>query len=240
MSDERASYEVTADQSHEANPCADCGAFERTVWGYVKKDGDAFAVYYARWQINHRERGLKLLVSLGGWRKTEDEADRRALAFDCQLGGKRPAFESVDAATLAWSEKAFLGQKLSKDEAAAAPEVEAEARRLAERIVQHDERVRAFVTRGGRETRDASTFVEQAYTKLNSSDDVGAEVEATKAIGYDPELWEAYFLRGWARARAEQFDDAVSDLETYLAKAARGKHAPRAQKILKMARNKKS
>ena len=240
MPDERASYEVTAHQSHEGSPCADCGAFERTVWGFVKKDGDSFAVYYARWQINHRERGLKLLVSIGGWGKDGDEKDRRAVAFDCQVSGKRPAFDTIDAATLAWSEKVALGQKLSKADAAAAPELEAEARAIAERIVQHDERVRAFVTRGGRETREAATYIEQAFTKLNSSDDVGAEVEATKAIGYDPEAWEAYFLRGWARARAEQFADGITDLETYLAKAAKGKHAPRAQKILKLARSKKT
>jgi hypothetical protein len=240
MPDERASYEVKGHESHEGAPCADCGAFERTVWGAVKKDGEAFAVYYARWQINHRERGLKVLVSVGGWGMAEDEKDRRALAFDCQMGDKRPTFEPIDAATLAWSEKALLGQKLSKAEAAALPEVEAEARAIAEKIVQHDERVRAFVTRGGRETRDASSYIEQAFTKLNSSDDVGAEVEATKAIGYDPEAWEAYFLRGWARVRAEQFADGIADLEKYLARAAKGKHAPRAQKILKLARSKRT
>jgi hypothetical protein len=51
-----ASYEVAAAQSHEMTPCADCGAFERTVWGAVKKDGAELAVYYARsrWLICQR------------------------------------------------------------------------------------------------------------------------------------------------------------------------------------------
>ena len=237
-----ATYEVTADQSHEASPCADCGAFERTVWGWVRKGGDAHAVYYGRWQINHRERGLRLLVSLGGWGRTEDEKDRRALAFDCQVhdGGRRPTFTPIDAGALAWSEKAFLGQKLSQAEVEAAPDLLEQARAIAEQVVQQDERVRAFVTRGGRDTRHATTLLERAYEKLNQSDDVGAEVDATQALGYDPELWEAFFHRGWARARAEVFDGAVSDLETYLARAPKGKHAARAQKILKLARSKRS
>lgn len=235
-------YEVTADQSHEGAPCPDCGAFERTVWGWVRRGGDAHAVYYARWQINHRERGLRVLVSVGGWGRGEDESGRRAVAFDCQVpdGGRRPTFTPIDASALAWSEKAMLGQKLSAADAEAAPDLLAEARAIAEQVVQQDERVRAFVTRGGRDTRLATALLERAYEKLAQSDDVGAEVDATQALGYDPELWEAYFHRGWARARAEVFDGAVSDLETYLARAPRGKHAARAQKILRLARAKKS
>ncbi len=235
-----APYEVTADQSHEANPCDDCGAFERTVWGWVRRAGDAHAVYYARWQINHRERGLRLLVSVGGWGRAEDEAARRAVAFDCQVhdGGRRPTFTPIDAGALAWSEKAMLGQKLPAAEVEGAPELLAQTRAIAEQVVQQDERVRAFVTRGGRDTRLATTLLERAYEKLNRSDDVGAEVDATQALGYDPELWEAYFHRGWARARAEIFDGAVSDLETYLARAPKGKHAARAQKIVRLARAK--
>ena len=235
-------YEVAAAQSHEMTPCPDCGAFERTVWGAVKRDGKEHAVYYARWQINHRERGLKVLVSIGGWRKDEDEKDRKAVAFDCQIadGGKRPTFTLVDATALAWSEKAFLGAKLTLADGEANAALVDEARAIAERIVQQDERVRAFVTRGGRETRLAGAYLEKALSKVNASDDVGAEVEATNALGYDPELWDAFFMRGWARARAEQFDDAAADLERYLAKAPRGKHAPRAQKILELARKKKT
>lgn len=233
-----ATYQVKAAESHEGAPCADCGAFERTVWGAVTRAGDDHAVYYARWQINHRERGLRLLVSVGGWGLAEDEAQRRALAFDCQVpdGGRRPTFTVVDAASMAWSEKAPVGQKLSAAEAAGAPGLLDGARALAEQVVQQDERVRAFVTRGGRETRQATALLERAYSKLNQSDDVGAEVDATQALGYDPELWEAYFHRGWARARAEDFEGARADLETYLARAARGKHARRAQKILELAR----
>lgn len=235
-------YEVAAAQSHEMTPCPDCGAYERTVWGAVKRDGAERAVYYARWQINHRERGLKVLVSLGGWAKDEDEKERKAVAFECKVedGGKRPALEVVDATQLAWSEKAFLGAKLTKADAEASAAVVDEAREVALQVVQHDERVRAFVTRGGRETRLATAYVEKAWSKVNDSDDVGAEVEATHALGYDPELWDAYFMRGWARARAEQFDGAVEDLERYLAQAPKGKHAARAQKILKLARDKTS
>lgn len=235
-----ATYEVTADQSHEGSPCPDCGAFERTVWGWVRSRGDARAVYYARWQINHRERGLRLLVSLGGWGREEDEQERMALAFDCQAqeGGRRPTLTPIDAAGLAWSEKVALGERLAA--ADAAPALLEEARAIAERIVQHDERVRAFVTRGGRDTRQAAALLERAHAKLNDSDDVGAEVEATQALGYDPELWEAYFLRGWARARAEQFEAAAADLDTYLARAPRGKHAPRAEKLLALARRRRA
>ncbi|MCO5166157.1 MAG: hypothetical protein M9894_07290 [Planctomycetes bacterium] len=234
-----ATYDVTPDQSHEGAPCPDCGAFERTVWGWVRSQGDARAVYYARWQINHRERGLRLLVSLGGWGREEDEQDRKAVAFDCQVqeGGRLPAFTPLDAGGLAWSEKAFLGEKLAV--ADAPPALIDEARAIAERIVQQDDRVRAFVTRGGRDTRQAAEVLERAHAKLNDSDDVGAEVDATRALGHDPELWDAYFLRGWARARAEQHEGAVADLETYLARAPKGKHAPRAEKILRLARSKR-
>lgn len=211
--------------------------YVRTVWGGLKRGSDPLAVYCARWTIGRRELGADLLVSIGGWGVGEDEAARRAFGF--RLTGPKSPLEPHDAAAVAWSTKLALGKLVTKDEHAAEP-LAADALRLAGRVVADDERVRAFLTRAGRETRTAAELVDRAYQRVNDSDDVAAEVDATKALGFDPEAWDAYFMRGWARARGEQWDEAISDLELYLAKAGKGKHAPRATKVVEMARKKKA
>ncbi len=220
--------------------------YVRTVWGGLKRGADPLAVYCARWTIGRKELGADLLVSIGGWGVGEDEAARRAFGFRLIGSGARGAapgpkapLEPHDASAVAWSTKLALGKLVTKDEHASEP-LAADALRLAGRVVADDERVRAFLTRAGRETRTAAELVERAYQRVNDSDDVAAEVDATKALGFDPEAWDAYFMRGWARARGEQWDDAIADLELYLQKAGKGKHAPRATKVVEMARKKKA
>lgn len=232
--------QVVPDGSVELSPCDHCGGFTRTVWGWVKRGGVGFAVYYARWPIGHREAGASLAISLGGWGPGEDEAARRVFAFDVAVADKA-ALAAVDAEGAAWltkaAEKVNLGKRLTKAEAEAEG---AEALRLAAKVLADDERARAFVARGGRDTRRATELIGKAQQRVNDSDDVGAEVDATQALGWDPEAWEAYFIRGWARLRAEELEGAQSDLETFLAKAPRSKNAARATKLLAVAKKRRS
>lgn len=232
--------QVVPDGSVELSPCDHCGGFTRTVWGWLKRAGVGLGVYYARWPIGHREKGASLAVSLGGWGPGEDEAARRVFAFDVTVGD-RTSLASVDAEGAAWlvkaAEKVHLGKRLTKAEAEADG---AEALRLAAKVLADDERCRAFVARGGRDARKASELVGKAQQRVNDSDDVGAEVDATQALGWDPEAWEAYFIRGWARLRAEELEGAQSDLETFLERAPRSKNAPRATKLLAVTKKKRS
>ena len=132
------------DGSREDEPCPCCGEPTRTVWGYLYADGDAHGVYFARWAAVHPERGLTLVVSLGGW-GGGDATARQAVGLECRALAGGPGFMVVDAADTPWGGEALLGRMLSRAEALAGPARD-EALAAAELIVGADARVREFLT----------------------------------------------------------------------------------------------
>jgi len=132
-----------------------------------------------------------------------------------------------------------LGTKLSA-EAALAHALYDDALQLMRKIVLDDERVRGFMTREGRDPKEAKRWQERAEARLQGGDDAEAVACATLALGLDPELNEALFLRGWARGRDGDYDGGIGDLELYLARAPKGRKASRATKILGVWRKKRA
>lgn len=231
----------------------------RTAWGFAKLDGEPYAIYCSRWTIGRAERGAQLLVSIGGWEggpepevkpkpgepkpdgpklgtgevALEGAEERFAFGALCFAEKGRPRFEPVDADAIEWSEQAFLGTKLKAEDAQAHPKFD-EALTLMRKIVLDDERVRGFLTREGRDPKEAKRWLERAEARLQAGDDAETVACATLALGMDPELAEALFVRGWARGRDGDYDGGIGDLELYLQRHPKGKKAPRARKILKV------
>lgn len=246
-------------QPHRYNDHGD-EEITRTAWGFAQLDGEPYAIYCARWTIGRAERGAQLLVSIGGWGGGPDlEApqpgqpkpelgtgqvalegveERVAFAMLCFAEKGRPRFEAIDAEAIQWSEQAFLGERLSAEAAPAHPLFE-DAQALLRKIVLDDERVRGFMTREGRDPKEAKRWQDLAEARLQGGDDAEAVACATLALGLDPELSAALFVRGWARGRDGDYDGGIADLELFLARARGSKKAPRAEKILKVWRKKR-
>ena len=225
---------VRPHKSHDHEACEHCGGIVRTVWGYASRGGKAWAVYYVQFTYGHPEKGASMLVSIGGWGKDEDEAGRVALAARCTETKGRPQFEPVDAASVNWGDKDLnLGEKLTAEQTQASEHWD-EALRLMRQIVFDDERVRLFITRDGRDSREGADWVERAHARLQMGDDAEAVACAALAIGHDPDQHEAYFVRGWAKGRDKDLKGAVEDLHTFLERAPKSAKALRAQKILKV------
>lgn len=211
--------------------CPDCGGLERTVWGHISRDGKALAVYYARWTIGHPERGAQLMVSLGGWSEGESEEGRRAFGVRCLVEARRPTFRLVDADEVAWAALPFLGERLTRAAALEQPRVQ-EAFQTLERVVFDDPRVRRFLASGGRDPKGSAALLALAQSRLEKGDDAGAELEAGRALGLDPQAAAPLFFRGWARGRGGDQAAGAADLAEYLRREPGGPHAGRAKKML--------
>ncbi len=77
--------------------CSCCGSTTRTVWGYVYRDDDAFAVYYFRWSRGH-EPGM--LLSWGGWGEGAEVDQRRVVGLGLSVVDGKAATQLVRADTL--------------------------------------------------------------------------------------------------------------------------------------------
>src|ERR1051325_11584343 len=100
----------------ETGPCPDCGHTTVTVWGYVYKDQEPFAVYYARSTPKHPEAGIQMALSIGGWGEDANAEEKRCIGV--LYGGQPEArgFMYVDASELPWGCESFLGAMQSREQ----------------------------------------------------------------------------------------------------------------------------
>ena len=97
--------------------CDDCGGNTTTLTGYVHKDGDAFAVYFARLSADHPERAVQALVGIGDRGEGTSEVERRAFALEMRKGPDGVGVQVVEGSESPWQRQKVLGRFLSREEA---------------------------------------------------------------------------------------------------------------------------
>jgi len=99
--------------------CDVCREEHETDTGFVLRDGDAYAVYWASWYPHENEAWLDVVV--GSW---EEPKYRDNVTFGCRIGyiegQDAPACSLVEGGKVL-GDAAIFGQKLTRDEALAHP-----------------------------------------------------------------------------------------------------------------------
>jgi len=96
--------------------CPCCGAEETRLTRFVYQDGDAFAVYYAKFTKNHGEKVAYGLIGLGKWGEGGKPIDRTAFSFKIWANGDNYQVGLTDKNESPWKEVDFLGKILDRKE----------------------------------------------------------------------------------------------------------------------------
>lgn len=109
---------------NESAPCSCCGGKTTSLTRYVRKDGDAYAVYYARFSDNHPNLHVLATVSMGEW-GADSKPDQR-VAFALEIRSTHGQYEVgvLSAEQSPWHESAFLGRTLDREEALMHPMID--------------------------------------------------------------------------------------------------------------------
>lgn len=123
--------------------CDCCGTTTTTLTRFVTRDGDALAVYYAKFSDGPKHDFISVLVGLGDWGEGSVPAARDAFAF--RLWAKEANFNIglVDPADAPWDTD-YLGRILKRDEALRHPLLQ-EVFDLSDRIVKCDPPIIEFL-----------------------------------------------------------------------------------------------
>jgi len=97
--------------------CDCCGGVTTTLTRFVSQDGDAYAIYYARFGAEHRERVVQAVVSLGDWSDAAGPWDRVAFPLEIRAAEAEYRVGLANAADSPWSGTAIIGRVLDRDEA---------------------------------------------------------------------------------------------------------------------------
>ena len=98
--------------------CDCCGGTTIHLTRFVSRDGNAFAVYYARYSDNHPDKYVSLLAGFGPWGEDASPSERTAIAFRIWTTGSNYEVGIVEPEDDDW-EATFLGTKLIRDDALA-------------------------------------------------------------------------------------------------------------------------
>ena len=139
--------------------CECCGTEKNRVWGFVSKQGDAHAVYYALLNVTEESPRVGLTLSVGPWWDDTEPSQRSWVHIDIRAEGDKNQSvirDPKESNFYPWKEG---GTPLSPEQAGRSTAIE-EIRSVANYIVETDVTVSSYlsgaaVNLAGRERRNA-------------------------------------------------------------------------------------
>jgi hypothetical protein len=94
--------------------CVCCGEEEIRLTRFVYQDGDAFAVYYAKFIKNHGDKVVYGLIGLGEWGEGTESLDRTAFPFKIWANKDNYQVGLNSKEESPWKDVDFLGKILDR------------------------------------------------------------------------------------------------------------------------------
>jgi hypothetical protein len=96
--------------------CECCGKDTVALTRFVHQDGNAFAVYYAKFTKGHSDKVVYGLIGLGEWGDQSEPRNRTAFPFRIWTTATNFQVGLVDASESPWSDVTYLGEVLIREE----------------------------------------------------------------------------------------------------------------------------
>lgn len=138
--------EIEFEPPHESEPCECCGFPSTSLTRFVRRDGDAYAVYYARFSEGHPDRIVKAAVSMGPWWDGTTPDQRTSFALELRSGVDNFEVSVRDARESPWCDVEILGPMLDREAGLAHPMVQ-EVFHLTDHMLSEDEPLIRYLTR---------------------------------------------------------------------------------------------
>jgi len=128
----------------QSGVCECCRGKTTSLTRFVYRDGDAFAIYFARFSDNHPERLVSAAVSIGEWGDDSVPAQRTAFALELRVGSANYEVTVCDAAASPWYGSDVLGTMLDREAALAHPLIE-EIFHITDHAFEEDQPLKAYL-----------------------------------------------------------------------------------------------
>jgi hypothetical protein len=124
--------------------CECCGGITTSLTRFVYEDGDAYAIYYARFGVTHEPRVVDAVVSIGEWGEGSGPWGRVAFPFRLLAAKAEYQVTVVDAAESPWQGAELLGRMLDRAEALRHDRL-AEVFHISDHMVRDDRPLRDYL-----------------------------------------------------------------------------------------------
>jgi hypothetical protein len=103
-------------ETPKEHKCVCCGEEEIRLTRFVYRDGNAYAVYYAKFTKTHEDKLVYGLIGLGAWGEGAKPMDRTAFSFKIWTKEDNYQVALTDKEESPWKKLEFLGKILDRQE----------------------------------------------------------------------------------------------------------------------------
>jgi hypothetical protein len=115
-------WEVETVGSKDFGPCDCCGGTSRTVWGYLRCEGEPSAAYYVQWTLGEVHlHGAHVDLIVGRWGHGTSANDRSAVSMEFRREEGRRGLMLTDAAHRPAASSSLCGKALARAEVVGTP-----------------------------------------------------------------------------------------------------------------------
>ena len=107
-------YDIEIGDNSVPSVCHCCNNESCTGHGFVYKNDDAYAVYYAGWSVSHSEKRISFALAIGEWGDDSTNDDRTCFGFEAWEGEEEILFQVIGPDESPWPDTDLLGGMLSR------------------------------------------------------------------------------------------------------------------------------
>lgn len=127
--------------------CECCGNEMVRFTRFVYQDGDAFAVYYAKFTRSHDDKVVYGLLSLGEWGEGSEPQNRKAFPFKIWTNETHFQVGLTEGDESPWNDVEYLGEILNRQEALKHPWIK-DVFHITDHMVADDKQIVDYFTNG--------------------------------------------------------------------------------------------
>jgi len=104
-------------ENSKLSVCSCCGGKSNVGHGFVYKNGDAYAVYYAGWTPSHSDKRVSFAIAIGEWDDNSTAADRTCFGLELYEDAEEILFRVIEPSESPWGDTDLLGKMISRQDA---------------------------------------------------------------------------------------------------------------------------
>lgn len=110
-------FNIEIGENCASSTCNCCGKESNTGHGFVYKNGDAYAVYYAGWSNSHLKKVVSIAIAIGEWADSATNEMRTCFGIEAIDNDNEISLSVISPENSPWPDTGLLGKMLTRDEA---------------------------------------------------------------------------------------------------------------------------
>lgn len=110
-------FDLEIGENQKPSLCHCCSSESNVGHGFVYKNKEALAVYYAGWAPKHPDKKVSFAIAIGKWDDNSTVNDRICFGLEAYETENEIAFRITDPNESPWSNTELLGKMVSREDA---------------------------------------------------------------------------------------------------------------------------